>query len=231
MTEKKGKRKLRVALTQSEGKLVGLEEGLLKHGFDVIRVPLIETRPLLRDEVKERASALLTCPWLLFTSQSAVEAWAALDLSFKRNLIGTVGEKTAVSIEDLGGRVRIIAKPQTSADLADAFLQHPDAAAPVGLPRGNRALPTLQDALETSGFETCPAVIYQTVEQPWTSGDVDVVVLSSPSAVQALPKRVGERAKLIALGPSTGAEIVAFGWSCQEANNPDINSILELLCE
>ena len=86
-----GTRKTRVALTQSEGGLMGLEEGLLERGFDVIRAPLIETKPILSEEVKQRASALLSCPWLLFTSPSAVEVWAALDLSFKRNFIGTVG--------------------------------------------------------------------------------------------------------------------------------------------
>ena len=47
-----GVRKLRIALTQSEGKLVALEQGLLEGGFEVIRAPLIETKPLVSKEVK-----------------------------------------------------------------------------------------------------------------------------------------------------------------------------------
>ena len=138
-----------------------------------------------------------------------------------------MGQKTATAVENLGGNVQLIGQPQTSAGLADTFLQRPDAAGPVGLPRGNRALPILQDVLETNGFETRPIVIYQTVEQPWTLRDVDVVILSSPSAVEALPKAVGERAKLVALGPSTGAEISAFGWHFEQAKRPDANAIIE----
>lgn len=227
--KKKEERKLRVALTQSEGKLAGLEEGLLERGFEVFRAPLIETKPMLKRHVKERAHALLRCPWLLFTSSSAVEAWAALTLPFDRTLIGAVGRKTAATIEKRGGTVHLSAQAQTSEGLAKAFLQCPDAAGPIGLPRGNRALPTLKDALELNGFGTRSLVIYETVAQPWNAQDVDVVVLSSPSAVEVLPKAVGERAKLIALGPSTGAELSAYGWQFEQAKRPDANAIIETL--
>ena len=227
--KKEERRKVRVALTQSEGKLVGLEEGLLERGYEVVRQPLIETTPLLSEDVKGRARKLLECPWLLFTSPSAVEAWNALGLPFTQNLIGAVGQKTAAAIEARGGSVHLVGEPQTSAGLADAFLQSAKAAGPVGLPRGNRALPTLQDTLETNGFETYPLVIYQTVEQLWNANDVDVVVLSSPSAVEALPNEVGKHAKLIALGPSTGAEINAYGWRYEQAKRPDSEAVLDLL--
>ena len=224
---KEKREKIRVALTQSEGKLVGLDEALRARGFEVVRSPLIKTEPILTDEVRRRAQALLDCPWLLFTSPSGVEAWGALELPFDRNYSGTVGQKTAAAVERLGGKVALVGEPQNAAGLAEAFLQMSNAAAPVGLPRGDRALPTLQIELENNGFETCPLVVYRTSQLSWTADEVDVVVLSSPSAVEALPSEVGKTARLIALGPSTGAAIVEVGWSYVQAESPDVEAILK----
>ena len=223
------KQKRRVALTQSAGRLEGLERGLLERGFDVVRTPLTKTKPLVSGAVKRQAEALLNCPWLLYTSPSAVEAWNALELPFTQNSIGAVGQKTADTVKKLGGKVQLVGTPQTSAGLAATFLHHADAAGPVGLPRGNRALPTLQDELEQRGFEARPLVVYETLAQPWNAPEVDIVVLSSPSAVQALPSEVGKSAKLIALGPSTGAEIGLCGWCYEQAERPDAEAVLKLL--
>ena len=211
------------------GKLQGLETSLSERGFEVVRSPLVTTEPLLTDEVRARAQALLTYPWLLFTSPSGVEAWGALELPFDQNRIGTVGQKTAAAVEQSRGKVSLIGEPQSAVGLAEAFLQSSSAASPVGLPRGDRALPTLQDELEANGFETRPLTVYRTLPLKWTANEVDVVVLSSPSAAEALPRRVGQNAKLIALGPSTGAAISEYGWSYVQAASPDIEAILTIL--
>lgn len=219
----------RVALTQSLGKLNALETGLLERGFEVIRSPLIDIEPLLTDGVRKRAEALLSCPWLLFTSPSGVEAWEVLQLGFGNARLGAVGSKTAAALEGCGGTVDLVGNPQTSLGLADAFLQAAAAAAPVGLPRGDRALPILKDELEKNGFSTRPLVIYRTVLCAFTADDVDGVVLSSPSAVEALPEAVGRRAKLVALGPSTGAVIEEYGWTYVQAESPDTEAVLKAL--
>ena len=227
--KEEGRRNIRVALTQSAGKLRGLEQALHKRGFEVVRSPLIKTETILADEVRARAKKLLDCPWLLFTSPSGVEAWGALKLPFDQSHIGTVGQKTAAAVEQLGGEMSLIGEPQNAAGLAEAFLQSSSAASPVGLPRGDRALPTLQDELEAGGFETRPVVVYRTLQLGWTAGEVNIVVLSSPSAVEALPQRVGKTAKLIALGPSTGAAISEYGWSYVQAESPAVEAILMAL--
>ena len=224
----------RIALTQSLGKLEGLEASLRKRGFEVVRSPLIKTEPILTATVREKAVALLSCPWLLFTSPSGVEAWGALGIGFGSARLGAVGAKTAAAVERLGGKVEIVGEPQTSLGLAEVFLQTAAASAPVGLPRGDRALPTLQDELENNGYETRPLVVYRTVARAFTAddidgGDIDIVVLSSPSAVEALPSEVGTRAKLVALGPSTGAAIAEYGWPYVQAERPDADAVLKAL--
>ena len=219
----------RVALTQSPGKLVGLETGLLERGFEVVRSPLIKTEPISTETVRAKAVALLTCPWLLFTSPSGVAAWGALGVGFGTVRLGAVGAKTKAVLEHSGGTVQLIGEPQTSLGLAEAFLQSPTAAAPVGLPRGDRALPTLQDTLEKNGLETRPLVVYRTVARAFTTDDVDAVILSSPSAVEALPSEVGACAKLVALGPSTGAAIAEVGWKYVQAERPDADAVLKAL--
>ena len=219
---------MRIALTQSEGRLAGLETELLRRGHEVVRAPLIETRPCLTNEVRRAASVLSDLPWLLFTSSSGVEAWRALGMSFQGSSIGTVGQKTAEKVERFGGQVELIGEPQTALGLAKTFLERGEAG-PVGLPQGNRALPTLARALTHKGVEVRPLVIYHTVQLAWQADRVDAVVLSSPSAVEALPDRVGTSARLLVLGPSTAVAVRERGWTCLQAERPDPAALITLL--
>lgn len=222
---------MKVALTQSVGRLVGLEQALKARGYEVVRSPLIRTEPLLSAAVRERAAALLACPWLLFTSPAAVEAWQALALPLHGVMprLGAVGAKTAQVIEGCGSELTLIGKPATAEGLAEVFLESPLAASPVGLPRGDRALPTLPVLLEKMGFVVRPVVIYRTRLLPWAASEVQAVILASPSAVEALPEEVGVSAALIAIGPSTGAAIRELGWRCVQAARPDTESVLAAL--
>ena len=42
-------------------------------------------------------------------------------------------------------------------------------------------------------------------------------------------KRSGNTLNLIALGPSTGAEISSYGWSYKQAERPDADAIINML--
>lgn len=222
---------MKVALTQSVGRLMGLEPALTARGYEVVRSPLIRTEPLLSAAVRERAAALLACPWLLFTSPAGVESWRALKLPLEglRARLGAVGAKTAKVIAGCGGELALIGEPATAEGLAEAFLESPLAASPVGLPRGDRALPTLPVLLEKMGFAVRPVVIYRTRLLPWVAGEVQAVILASPSAVEALPEEVGVSATLIAIGPSTGAAIRELGWRCVQAARPEATAVLAAL--
>lgn len=225
---------MRIALTQSEGRLAGLAEALVARGHEVLRAPLIRTAAISSETVREEARALLWCPWILFTSPAGVDAWHSLGLPLRdlKTRIGTVGSKTARQVKGYGGHVTLVGDPPRATGLAACFLRHPGAAAPVGLPRGDRARQELQERLEAAGFDTRPAVLYRTVEAPWTlDHPVDAVLLASPSAVEALPDDIGRQATLITLGPSTGQAVQARGWCYTQANAPEAQAVLDALCE
>lgn len=226
----------RVALTQSAGKLADLEALLRSRGFAVERSPLIATKPLLDASTKARAAELLDCAWLLFTSPAGVAAWGELGLGFGGSgfggsgfggrRLGAVGQKTASALTKLGARAALLGEPPSAAGLTEAFLQHPQASSVVGLPRGDRALSVLEDELVRHGFETRSAVVYRTVPLSWSGGQPDVVVLSSPSAAEALPAEVAKAAKLIALGPSTGRVLAEYGYPYAQAARPEAAAVL-----
>lgn len=221
---------MRVALTQSEERLEGLEAALAARGLEVVRIPLVGTRPLLTPEVRRAARELLECPWLLFTSRSAVAAWQALGLPLAQRL-GAVGPGTAAALRRAGAEVAVVGQPATAGGLARAFLAHPERAGPVGLPRGSRALPALPRLLGAQGVALRPLVVYRSEPLPWPEeqGEVDAVLLASPSAAAALPERVARRARLVALGRSTAAALERRGWPCAVADRPDVAAAVEVL--
>ena len=256
---------MRIVLTHAPGRFEGLDAALRRRGHTVVRAPLIATVPRTGEDVRAAAEALLTLPWLLFTSRSAVEAWSALEAGWRAPgepaggapRVGAVGRKTASALRAAGAEPALVAeRAPRSAGLADAFLQHPEAASPVGLPQGDRALPTLRRALERAGFETRPLVLYETVTQPWPgdatgsdagavgagrgdngAGDAaalraaasaaELIVLASPSAADALPAEAAGRAALVAIGPTTAAALERRGLSPRQARAPSVGGVLE----
>jgi uroporphyrinogen-III synthase len=223
----------RVALTQSAGRLEDLSSLLHEQGFEVVRSPLLET--VFRSDPRTRhlAAMLVSLPWLLITSRSTVEALLQLGVDLadaaERPRLAAVGPATARAIESAGGRVSLIGVPHDAEGLAHAFLAHPDASGPVGLPRGNRALDTLERILGQTGVATVPLVVYDTVQRPWNGDCADAVVLASPSAVEALPEEVARGARLVTLGARTSEAAHARGWPCQEAREPTAEAVLAAL--
>jgi len=237
---------MRIVLTHSEGRFEGLEAALSRRGHEVHHQPLIRTRPRSGPEARAEAEALLALPWLMFTSRSAVEAWQGLGAPWAspdlppddaRPLIAAVGRNTASALRRAGAEVALVGERSQADSLADAFLAEPRAAGPVGLPQGDRALPTLRRALEGAGFETRPLVLYETVTEPFpeamlTGGASDaepaapLVVLASPSAAGALPSEVARSATLVAIGPTTAAAVEERGFPCLQAASPNVAGVL-----
>jgi uroporphyrinogen-III synthase len=215
-----------VLLTHGEGRLEGLAAALAARGFSVTHHPLIVTEPLPPDTVRPSAAALLTSDWLLFTSRTAVQAWATLDLPLQGLRVGAVGAKTAAEIARLGGQVALSAQPENAQGLLETFVARVSPPASVGLPCGVGALPTLGNGLTRAGFAVARAPLYRTVARPFPDASADLIVLASPSAVAALPQTLRPETRLVALGPSTYEAAQDRGWSAVQAENPNLEGVV-----
>jgi uroporphyrinogen-III synthase len=232
---------MHVLLTHSSGKLETLEPALVKAGFTVSHRPAIVTRACLdqttynsaiyNSAIYNQAKRLLTCPWLAFTSRSAVSAWQQLGLPFTDN-VAAVGEKTARAIETAGGRVALVAAKKHVDDLARQLIEHV-APCEVGLPQGNLALGTLEQRLKQAGFTPKPVTVYHTeIQAPLTLTElegIDAVVLASPSAVQCLPDGLPEQVTLVAFGTRTAKAIAARGYECMQTEIPSSDAVVRVL--
>ena len=217
---------MNIVLTYSFGRLKGLAEALYNEGFEVEHTPLIDTQSLRSDAVKAEAQTLLDCAWILFTSQSAIEAWRSLGLPFNQTRLGAVGKKTAERIKAFAP-VDVVAEPQNARGLVNCFTAHPEACGVVGLPQGSKALPALEEKLNAMGFETRSVKVYETVQLEWRAEKADVVVLASPSAVDQVPEVIGKQAKLITLGQTTQEAVEAKGWKGFKTKAPSVEAVLD----
>lgn len=204
----------------------GLAELLEARGFEVVRHPLIET--VHRSDARTRAAAakLSSLPWLLLTSRATVEALNALGVDLSTTKIGAVGPATTEAAKRSGGRVAVVAVPNSAEGLARAFLAHAEACGPVGLPRGNRARDTLERMLGEARIATLPVVVYDTRTRAWRDGGVDAIVLASPSAVEALPDEVARGGRLVTLGETTSDAASSRGWLYEQALAPTAEAAL-----
>ncbi len=226
----------RVLLTHSEGRLEGLAPSLEAQGFGVTHHPLVRTEFLPKVEVLEVGGAadLLGCDWLLFTSRTAVQAWAALGLPLGGTpKLGVVGAATALELARRGVKAALTAEPANARGLLETFRAHVSPPARVGLPCGKQALPTLQVGLTGAGFAVSKVDLYRTVPQPLSDIhpdiNADIIVLTSPSAVSALPDGLGEQTRLVALGPSTRLAAEKRGWHVTQAQTPDVSGVVRAL--
>ena len=217
-----------------------LEASLLRHGLEVLRVPLVRTVTM-----PVSLETLDGCPWWLISSVASVEALVSLNADFAAHRFGAVGRATASAIRAAGGLVELIAPEGNAASLATQFLrlertqyvragqdaQLGQNGAAVGLPLGDRALSTIQDQLTRAGVPTRTLCVYSSQINPWPTDapQPEVIVLASPTATLGLPESVASQASLIALGPTTAASIQARGWTCRVARRPSVEALLELI--
>ncbi len=217
---------MKVLLTHSEGRLEGLAAALEARGFCVTHHPLVRTEFLPKTDIRGLADLFRT-DWLLFTSRTAVRAWSALGLPLGSTpKLGVVGAATALEVGRAGGTVALHAEPANAQGLLTTFRAHVSPPARVGFLCGEQALPTLATGLTRAGFIVAKVCLYRTVTQPLPNVEATFIVLASPSAVSALPKGLGERTHLIALGSSTRQAAEKRGWHATQARTPDVSGVV-----
>jgi uroporphyrinogen-III synthase len=219
---------VKIILTQQHGRLENLGEALQTRGFEVLHAPLLRTETL-RDANLE---ALRDCTWWLFTSASAVHAVAELEgFRFAPGRIGVVGRATADALRATAKlEANLISPVETARGLAGALLDRGERGV-FGWLRGERALPDLKHDLEIANCEVREVIVYRTQTLEFPDVQADVIVLASPSAVEALPLEIARNARLIALGSSTASAVRERGLEVVTATAPSVRGVLDALEE
>ena len=205
---------------------------LVDRGFTPVSVPTIGTAPDLTT-LTAYIGDLETFDWVVVTSAEAVRALASaaagrgIELATaKRVRWAAVGQATARSLARAGMREAFQPSEQTAAALAGSIpIRNGDR---VLLPLGDLAGDGLAAGLTERGAGVTRVTAYRTIEGPPASlpllaeaigGQAAGAVVSSPSAVRGLltlAQTAGHadavRAlPLVAIGPTTAAEIERFG--------------------
>ncbi len=247
----------RIVVTRASEQAGDLTERLEAAGAQVILFPTVSFAP--PDDFKPLDAAiraLSTFDWLIFTSRNCVHFFcnrcrelepSPFPKSADTPRIAVVGPATAAAAHESGLRVDHLASRTHGAALAE------DLAAGmrglrVLLPRSDRARNDLPAALLQAGALVTQVIAYRTLlpkidESPalarLRAGEVDAVILASPSALHNLVElglldarhRQCEKIALVAIGPTTAAAIRDAGFAvAAEARHSTAAGLVDALC-
>lgn len=175
--------------------------------------------------------ALQEHDWLVITSPTAARIWTDLvPVEARRGRLAVIGEATAAVLRHQGWPVALVSPHAVGTDLAAAMLAQGGGRLAL-LPRSDRALPGLPEALQQAGLATMDLALYRTVQRLWTPDEaaaaagVAAVTVMSPSAVTGLLAQPQAATwlggvSLIAMGPTTAAAVRETGWPLAGVANP-----------
>jgi uroporphyrinogen-III synthase len=206
-------------------------------GWSVLRLPLLATEPgtgrtpfLQWLENAPRGAAIA------WTSRRAAEALAEIALPRFREVLARIpllalGEESAAPVRHAGVAVEVSPGGAGAATLGEWIVRRRDALeiARVAFLHGDKALPTLPDALRSANLEVIRFELYRTrflspdagaIAAALQNGSRVAVAFSSPSGVEALERLLSpetaaalhEKADALARGETTYQELAARGY-------------------
>ena len=227
----------RIVLTRAVGQARELQARLEKMGAVVLLFPAVNfSEPAETKELDRSIHSLNEFDWILFTSANAARFLAGRcrklgvipshDVRFR---CAAVGPATASAVAAEGFPVDHVSQEFIGSALARE-LSDLLGAKKVLLPRSERARPDLPVALRSVGALVTEIVAYHTggvgtidpgVMRAIREADVDVISFFSPSAIEnmraeigeELMSRLGAKAKMAAVGPTTAAALRGAGLS------------------
>jgi uroporphyrinogen-III synthase len=225
----------RIVLTRAVEQARELKARLEKMGAVILLFPAVNfSEPTETKELDQSIHSLNEFDWILFTSANAVRFFAGRcrklgvepshDVKFR---CAAVGPATASAVAAEGFPVEHVAQEFIGSALARE-LSVLLTGKKVLLPRSERARPDLPAALRTVGALVTEIVAYRTggvgtidpgVMRAIRETEVDVISFFSPSAIEnmraelgeELLSRLGEKAKMAAVGPTTAAALRGAG--------------------
>jgi uroporphyrinogen III methyltransferase/synthase len=231
-----------VAVTRARAQASEVASRLRALGATVIEAPAIKIHPLdgPAPDLGRYDLVCLTSPngvRVLFDRLTAAGADAR---AFGSTTVAAIGPGTAGALREHGITADIVPERFVAEGLLEAL-----AAVPlrrVLIARAANARAVLEDTLRDRGAEVDVVALYETVPQELTESqlaavaDADYVTFTSSSTVRFLLEsagaRLGDRARLISIGPVTSATLRERGFEPDaEAARHDIDGLLDALVE
>jgi len=213
---------LRVAITREASRARVLEEALRARGADVRLVPLVRTEALAQASLDAALRRAVPFDWVLFTSRTAVrfalEARARLGGTARAldgAAVAAVGPDTAAALRDGGLAPALVPTRHSGDGLLEALTARVTPGARVLHVVAAGAADLLPRGLARLGADVTVVHPYRTVEDETgartmrsllAEREVDVAVVTAPSAVRVLARVAGEtRARSAVRVASIGA--------------------------
>lgn len=241
---------VQVLLTRALRDSQVLGDILAAHGAEVSLLPAIGIEPPEDFDPLDRALFdLASYDWIAFASRNAVRATlgrlSALGLSLPPGLaVAAVGRSTAAELSNAGIEVACVPEVETAEGMVTAMEQRGVAGVRVLLPAGDRSRPDLRRRLEAAGARVDAVIAYRTaipanadtaLLEAVRRGEMDVIVLASPSAVENLQTLLAApeplvRAKLVCIGPTTAAAARVLGFEpAAVASHPSADGLADAI--
>lgn len=190
-------------------------EMLTRQAAKVLFMPLIKIYPMPFQTKK----AIDKYHWLVFTSKNAVKPFAEKHPEVP-NKIAALGEKTALHLEKYQLKPDFVGTGKSAIDFGNEFMEALEQNESILLILGSLAPDTLQqkfsskveveriNVYETKEVESVDPKIINLVD----SNQYDAIVVTSPSAVKSLVKKVktAKHLRMISIGKTTTAAIKDF---------------------
>lgn len=252
----------RVLVTRPEHQSVDLARRLESEGASVTILPLIRIVEPDSWEAFDRAfSSGQAYDWVIFASVNAVEqtmnrlALLGLSGELARSRLACIGSSTAASLAGFGHKVDFVPQAFVAESMAQGFPGYPHlAGVRILWPRTDVGRSYLKDALGAAGARLDEVTCYRTVgpenpelasrslRQLISSGQLDIITLTSSQTVASLHRlladREGEtaaelqRISLAVIGPETARQVERlFGVTPVQAREFTIAGLVEALVQ
>lgn len=227
-----------------------LIEGLTKEGLEVHSLPMIKLQRVQDlSPLHQYFEQLETFEWVVFTSVNAVKFFFeaaeeyGLKLYFFPNLkFATVGEKTKLSLEQLGYRTNFVPMHATANVLAENIYDIEEKN--VLIPRSKRASNDYVDALNKRGAIVHTVDLYNNISIDYPAESIqkefansfEYLIFTSGSTFTALHENLTnasvtlQNEKIICIGPSTANTVEELGYSVHAiAEQHDVDGIISCI--
>ncbi|SER91759.1 uroporphyrinogen-III synthase [Salipaludibacillus aurantiacus] len=202
---------LRIINTRAEHQAASLTEAIRQRGGISIEIPLIAIRPPNdRSQIKKEIASIHKSDWVIFTSVNSYrftcefleEAGYNPGELLSTKKIAAVGRKTKDVLQIEGVKVDVCPEVFDADHLAEALINRASPEEIFFYPRSSLSRAALMDKIKAANRSIFDITVYETVTDRKNrkklnslikNGEVDVVILTSPSAVESFFGQVDEQ--------------------------------------